>query len=143
MQFCLPSGDRIASGGDNDTICIWDIKTGELLVGPVEDLGHGVTSLIWSSDNSRLYAACDGFARVIDSISGMQLHCFKHDDWLYSVALSPKMNVLACVGDDGVAQLWDIVSYQPLGQSFGEENRKQLNCVSFRLRWEIPSIWRR
>ena len=32
-----PSGDRIASGGDN-TISIWDSKTGEPPVSPVEDL---------------------------------------------------------------------------------------------------------
>jgi len=48
-----PSGDRIASGGYN-TICIWDSNTGQLLVGPIKDLGTGVRSVVWSSDSSKL-----------------------------------------------------------------------------------------
>jgi WD40 repeat protein len=39
-----PSGDRFASGGDG-TIRIWDSKTGEPLVNPVEDL-RGIVSCI-------------------------------------------------------------------------------------------------
>ena len=34
-----PSGHRIASGGSYWTICIWDSNTGEVLVGPIKDLG--------------------------------------------------------------------------------------------------------
>jgi len=126
-----PSGDRIASGGRNQTICIWDSNTGELLVGPIKDLGGWVTSVVWSSDSSKLYSASDEFARVFDSVSGTELHRFEHNNWLYSVALSPKHNVLACVGYNGVAQLWDTESYQPLGKPFTSEHSVTLYCVSF------------
>jgi len=125
-----PSGDRIASGGHNFTICIWDSNTGELLVGPIKDLGASVTSVVWSSDSSKLYSASDRFARVFDSISGTQLHRFKHNDNVCSVALSPKHNVLACVGYQGIAQLWDTESYQPLF-SWHEDSSYFLYCVSF------------
>ncbi|KAG1849188.1 WD40-repeat-containing domain protein [Suillus subalutaceus] len=111
-----PSGDRIASGGFN-TICVWDTKTGQPVVGPIS-LGLSVTSLVWSSDSTKLYSASDKFARVFDSKSGKLLHRFKHDHVLYSIALSPKHNVLACVGHQGVAQLWDTESHQRLGQPF-------------------------
>jgi len=126
-----PLGDKIASGGDNKTICIWDSNTGELLVGPIKDLGAYVTSVVWSSDSSKLYSASDEFARVFDSVSGTELHRFEHNDMLYSIALSPKHNVLACVGHNGVAQLWDTESYQPLGKPFSPENSAYLECVSF------------
>jgi len=125
-----PSGDRIASGGRR-TICIWDSNTGELLVGPIKDLGQIVTSVVWSSDSSKLYSASDKFARVFDSVSGTQLHRFGHNDYVNSVALSPKHNVLACVGFGGIAQLWDIESYQPLGKAFSPEDGAVLRCVSF------------
>jgi WD40 repeat protein len=125
-----PSGDRIASGGKNATICIWDSNTGELAVSPIEDLGHSVTSVVWSSDSSKLYSASDEFARVFDSVSGTELHRFEHYRWLESVVLSPN-NVLACVGFGGVAQLWDGESHEPLGQPLGEGDDKQLNGVSF------------
>jgi len=126
-----PSGDRIASGGNNKTICIWDSNTGELLVGPIKDLGSYVTSVVWSSDSSKLYSASDRFARVFDSVSGTQLHCLEHKGYLTSVALSPKHNVLACVGFGGIAQLWDTESYQPLGKSCSPEDSVKLKCVSF------------
>jgi len=124
-----PSGDRIASSGRNETICIWDSNTGELLVGPIKDLGVWVESIVWSSDSSKLYTASDRFARVFDSVSGTELHRFEHNSHLYSVALSPKHNVLACVGVEGIAQLWDTESYQPLGKPFS--SHRELNCVSF------------
>jgi len=136
-QDCLyslaysPSGDRIASGGYNATICIWDSNTGELLVGPIKHLGQSVTSVVWSSDSSKLYSASDEFARVFDSVSGTELHRFEHNGWLYSVSLSPKHNVLACVGHEGIAQLWDTESYQPLGKPFNPENSVELYCVLF------------
>jgi len=127
-----PSEDRIASGGFSGTICIWDGNTGELLVSPIKDVGEQVISVVWSSDSSKLYSASYNFARVFDSVSGTELHRFKHDHFVTSVALSPKHNVLACVDFGGIAQLWDTESYQPLGKPFGPEDISYLlRCVSF------------
>ncbi|OAX34500.1 WD40 repeat-like protein [Rhizopogon vinicolor AM-OR11-026] len=125
------SGDRIASGGEDKTICIWNSNTGELLIGPIGGLGDRVTSVVWSLDDSKLYSASDEFARVFDSTSVAELHRFEHDQHLYSVALSPKHNVLVCVGIQGVAQLWDTESHKPLGQPFHKENGRHLRYVSF------------
>ncbi|KAG1858605.1 WD40-repeat-containing domain protein [Suillus tomentosus] len=113
-----PSGENIASGGYNSTICIWNTKTGQLTVGPIKNLWNSVMSVVWSSDNTKLYSASDFFARVFDSESGALLHSLEHDHILFSVTLSPKNNLLACVGSKGVAQLWDTESYQPLGKPF-------------------------
>ncbi|KIK43418.1 hypothetical protein CY34DRAFT_803844 [Suillus luteus UH-Slu-Lm8-n1] len=124
-----PSGESIASGGYN-TICVWNTTTGKLVVGPIRNLRASVTSLVWSSDSTKLYSASDRFARVFDSTSGQLLHLFKHDRVLWSVALSPKHNVLACVGNDGIAQLWDTESHQPLGQLF-HQSHAGLYYVSF------------
>ncbi|KAG2146236.1 WD40-repeat-containing domain protein [Suillus clintonianus] len=133
-----PSGDRIASGGETfgKTICIWDSTTGSLVV-TIKGLGMGstVTSLVWSPDNSKLYsAASDKFTRVFDSTSGKLLHRFKHCNTVNSVALSPHNNVLACVGEWNVAQLWDAESHQPLGQPFCQSQRQYFErfyCVTF------------
>jgi len=127
-----PLGDRIASGGDN-TICIWDSHTGEL-VGPITDLEHWVNSVVWSSDGSKLYSASDFFARVFDSSSGTELHRFEHGHWLISIALSPKHNLLACVGWFGAAQLWDTESHQPFdvpGPFANKTTRDHLYHVAF------------
>jgi hypothetical protein len=124
-----PLGDKIASGGSKETICIWDANTGELLQGPIDDLGS-VFSIVWSRDSSKIYSA-DRFVRVLDSNSGAELHRFEHFNFPCSIALSPKHGLLAAVGHDGAAQLWDTESYQSLGHPFHHEDHQKLTRVSF------------
>jgi hypothetical protein len=72
-----PSGDRIASGGNNVSICIWNSKAGELLVSePIEQRPDvfGVPKVrymveVWTTTNS----ASDKFARILDNVSGTEL----------------------------------------------------------------------
>ncbi|KAG1881407.1 WD40-repeat-containing domain protein [Suillus tomentosus] len=123
-----PSGDKISGGWE--TICIWDTKTGQPIIGPI-GMEWRVVSLVWSSDSTKLYSASYRDARVFDSRSDTELHRFEHDHDLDSIALSPKYNVLACVGDQGIAQLWDTESYQPLGEPFSQDYYNRLHHVSF------------
>lgn len=123
-----PSGDRIASSG-GDTIYIWDTQTGEFVVGSINGLGNTVTSLVWSSDSTKLSSASNKFACVFDSRSGELLYSLQHDYILWSVAFSPENNVLACVGMNGVAQLWNTESHQPLGQPLAfHQNHINFRC---------------
>ena len=123
-----PLGDRIALGGRNG-ICIRDGNTGGILVGPIDDLDF-VYSIVWSLDGSKLYSA-DRFVRILDSKSGTELHRFEHFNFPFSIALSPKHNLLAAVGVDGTTQLWGTESYQSLGYPFHHEDRQQILSVSF------------
>jgi len=128
-----PLGDRIAST-ENNRICIRDSHTGERLVGPITGLRRNVTCVVWSSDGSKLYSTSDEFARVLDSTSGTELHRFEHSHFLHSIALSPKHNLLACVGYDGTAQLWDTESHQPFhvpGGFANQTTRDNLCHVTF------------
>jgi len=127
-----PLGDRIASGGNNNTICFWDSHTGELLLGPITDLGHWVNAVVWSSDGSKLYSASDEFVHVFNSTTGTLLHRFQHDYHLYSIALSPKHNLLACVGYGSTLQLLDTESHQPFHGPFANKTtRDDLRHVAF------------
>jgi WD40 repeat protein len=125
----------IASGGFS-TICFWNAMTGELVVGPTKGLGETVMSLVWSSDNTKLYSAAGSITRIFDSKSGELLYSFQpeHDNILSFIALSPQQKILACVGNNGVAQLWDTEFNQPLrvDQQFNREPHSGwLTCVSF------------
>jgi len=86
------------------------------------------TCVVWSSDGSKLYSASDRFARIFNSTSGTLLHHFRHDDWLNSVALSPKHNLLACVGHRGTAQLWNTDSHQPSDDPFANKTIRNTLC---------------
>lgn len=125
-----PFGDKIASGGGrNNTICVWN-KTGQLLL--QLKISEYVASVVWSLDSAKLYCSSDNPAYVFDSSSGEELYCFEHENPLHSIALSPTHNLLACVGLEGIARLWDTESHQPLSsQPFGLEDRVDVTCVSF------------
>ncbi|OAX35113.1 WD40 repeat-like protein [Rhizopogon vinicolor AM-OR11-026] len=99
-----PRGGHIASGSDDGTIIIREAESGKV-VGPIKTNQGWVRSTL--------------------------LYRFKHENYLFSIALSPKHNVLACVGYDGAAQLWDAESHKPLGQPFRQEDREDLRCMSF------------
>ncbi|KAG2033466.1 hypothetical protein BDR03DRAFT_902586, partial [Suillus americanus] len=58
------------------------------------------------------------------------LHRFEHDGSVNSTPLSPRHNVLVCVGRNGHAQLCDLESHWPLGQPFHEDH-EILHCASF------------
>ncbi|KAG1901453.1 quinon protein alcohol dehydrogenase-like superfamily [Suillus fuscotomentosus] len=121
-----PLGDRIASGWSDHTIYIWNTANGECVIGPIGG-GKVVTSLVWSG--TKLYSASDRFARVFDTTTGQLLHRYAHDHDLYSVALSPKNNILACVGLFGVVQLWNTKPHK-LRRSVSQDP-KTIHCVSF------------
>ncbi|KAJ8580874.1 WD40 repeat-like protein [Rhizopogon salebrosus TDB-379] len=135
-----PSGDRIASGGQYTSICIWDSNTGGLLVGPIKDCGKVVrcNSLVWSSDGSKLYCSSEHgpfsqAARVFDSISGTLLHCLVHHSYVGAIALSSTHNVLACVDAYNVAHLWDTKSHRPLCSQFHAPSEPLSSNLDFQL----------
>ncbi|KAG1780613.1 WD40-repeat-containing domain protein [Suillus placidus] len=125
-----PSGDRITSGGKfQGMIYIWDAKTGKSVLGPIQFKDRSpVTSLVWL-DNTKICCASDLFIRFFDSKSGQLLHRFHHHNHVNSIALSPKHNVLACVGRNGMVELWDTESHESLGQPF--HHHDDLYHVSF------------
>ena len=66
-----PDGTRIATGSDDNTLCIWSLSTaGERLLGALKH-DHWVLAVKFSP-NGRLIAtaACDGNIRVYDSRTG-------------------------------------------------------------------------
>ncbi|OAX41298.1 hypothetical protein K503DRAFT_780748 [Rhizopogon vinicolor AM-OR11-026] len=72
--------------------CRLQTKTGELLVSPIKDQGNTVTSVIWSSYSSKLYPVCK---RTQLSAPVGRTVTFPH---------TISQNVLACVGNEGIAQ---------------------------------------
>jgi len=136
-----PSGDRIASGGKNETICIWDSNTGELLVDPIKDLGAAVSSVVWSSDSSKLYSASDRFARVFDSVSGTELHRFEHNHWLNSVALSPNHNILLSWLVWALEVLHSYGTQSPINHSASHLASRIANHLTVCLFLEMDGTW--
>ena len=128
----LPADSHLASGSLDGTLFIRKGESGEAEIGPIETnqgyvlsaayspsedrITSGGTSrfaygtcIVWSLDGNKLHSAGSLAGVVSDSTSGTELRRFQHDDWLYSIAISPKHDLPAGVGSGGIAQLWDTV----------------------------------
>jgi WD40 repeat protein/serine/threonine protein kinase len=99
-----PDGQRLASGGEDHTLKIWDVGTGKALLS-LKGHGAGVSSVAFSPDGQRLASGSfDGTVKIWDSATGKELFSLKGHA---PVAFSPDGQRLASGGNDGSINLWE------------------------------------
>jgi WD40 repeat protein len=129
-----PDGRFVATGSEDETIRIWDTRTGKLFRPPLR--GH--TDLIWHvafSPNGRylVSAGLDGTARVWDwrnraiDKAVVVLH---PNDLLYSARFSPDSRYIVTVGNDPIVRVWDWKAHSKRYE-FRDPNAGYLNDAAF------------
>jgi eukaryotic-like serine/threonine-protein kinase len=115
-----PDGRRLATGGDQDTVRIWDVETGRVL----ETLwGHSgeVYSVAFSPVDGRWVATGggDSTVKVWDSHSGNLVRGFRgHEGIVSSLAFSPDGRRLVSGSRDNTVKVWDVTQWSnPEGQT--------------------------
>jgi WD40 repeat protein/serine/threonine protein kinase len=110
-----PDGRRLAAGGEDLSVTVWDATTGQELLsfraGPVSNLAH---SLAYSPDGRRLATnGDDSSVHVWDASTGQELLTLKgHTGGVYRVVYSPDGRYLASAGGD--VKIWDASTGQEL-----------------------------
>ncbi len=110
-----PAGDQLAIGSNQlpDYVSIWDIKSGNKLIG-FEGHKDAVLSVAWSKDSNRLLTGSyDHSARLWDVKDGSSKEYLGHDWWVWSASFSPDEQRIATASQDGSVIIWDVQSDVP------------------------------
>lgn len=82
------NGNLLAFGSDDCPIRVWNVETGETVLGPLNSHTGSVYSVAFSPDDQRIVSgSVDRTVRIWDAQKVEPLHEFKgHTDWVISVA---------------------------------------------------------
>jgi hypothetical protein len=103
-----PDGTRLASASDDNTIKVWDTRSG-VAIATLRGHTSVVMVVLYSPDGTRLASAgVDHTVKVWEAKSGSELATLRrHTGNVRSLAYSPDGTLLASASDDGTVVIWD------------------------------------
>ncbi|PSC74984.1 WD repeat-containing 61 [Micractinium conductrix] len=106
-----PDGRRIAAGGMDGTVAVFDAPTGKLLH-TLDGHFKPVRDLTFTPDSKQVITACDdNHAHMYDAEHGELIEAFSgHESWVLSVSAHPGGNAFATGSSDGKVKLWDLAT---------------------------------
>ena len=106
-----PQGGMLASGGLDQTVKLWEVRSGKLLR-TLEGHQGVVRSVAFDPQGATLASASDDkTVKLWEARSGKLLRTLKgHQDWVRSVAFDPQGATLASGSYDNTVKLWEAQS---------------------------------
>ena len=113
-----PDGKMLASGGDDDTLRLWNVDE-RSEIKSITEHSNDVRSVVFSPDGKTLASGSkDGTVKLLEVPSGDVIATLEHD-YVESVAFSPDGEVLASAGAGYTIKLWSASSHAELASLKG------------------------
>ncbi|MCU1548874.1 MAG: hypothetical protein JWO29_1825 [Arthrobacter sp.] len=128
-----PNGRRIASGGAEGTVRLWDADSGQVVGEPMTGHQDWVNSVAFSPDGGRIVSGgADGTLRLWDAATGQAIGepLTGHGKTVTTVAFSPDSRRIVSGGAEGTVRLWDADTSRSVGQPL-TGHRGWVNSVAF------------
>ncbi|KIK78280.1 hypothetical protein PAXRUDRAFT_834635 [Paxillus rubicundulus Ve08.2h10] len=119
-----PNGEKLVCSVGN-TVNVYDVESGELVLGPITAHEDVVNCVLWSLDGSRLFSASDNHTiQCWNSDTGKAIGdpWKSHTGAVYSLTLSPDGTKLASASGDNTVRFWDAHSGDPVDQPLQHDN---------------------
>ena len=108
-----PDGVLLASGGEDNTVKLWDVET-KLNVATLEEHWRGVTSVAFSPDGTLFASGSeDNTVKLWDVETKLNVATLEgHSQDVNSVDFSPDGTLLASGSDGATVKLWDVETHE-------------------------------
>ena len=137
-----PNGTRIVTGSEDKTIRIWNARTGDPIGAPLTGHRSAIRSVAFSPNGQQVVSTSAGVLRIWDARTGSPIGnpigrpIGARVDWslpmdnVSSFALSQDSKRIATGHVNGVIQLWDLQTGDPMGAPM-TEHEFSINSVAF------------
>src|SRR5262249_15789850 len=111
-------GSLLASGSEDQTVRVWDVKTGQTTA-TLEGHHDNVVSVAFSPDGSQVVSASWHTLQLWDIKTGQVTATWEDTNsdsvpmWVTSVAFSPDGSFIVSANDSRGVDLWDVKTGQP------------------------------
>lgn len=101
-----PNGMALATASEDNTIRIWDLRTGLELHNMTHD--GTINTIAFSSDSKKLITSShDNTSRIWDAETGSELRSLNHDDAVLYALFSQDNKKIATASENGIVKIYD------------------------------------